>query len=176
MQLSIVERARIGWAGARYAVWLDLHHVPGRVRKDMTGSLKANLTDAARSVGVTEALENVGSLRRLARSEAHDGQLRSPWLAAFAAAFTTFVTATMAFFLLALYYMEGVWDSGITEPVSGGLFPFVGSEVVVENNGAAGFAFELMPGYLPLVLAVVVFIAVARPWRVFRRSAATALV
>ena len=174
MDLSMGDQIRIRWAAARYAFWLDLYHVPGRARRNLTGALKANLSDATRSVGVVEALNNLGSLRRLARAEAIDARLRSPWLAATAAGITTLLATSLSFLLLSLYYIAGVLDSGVAEQVSGGLVPFVGSQVTVVNSGAAGLAFELTPGYLPLILAVAVFIVVAKPWRALRRNDSTA--
>ena len=173
--MQFFDRLRIWWTAARYGLWLDLYSVPGRVRRDMTSGLKANLGDAARAVGATEAIDNLGSLRGLARAEAEDGRLRSPWLAGLSAAITALGATLAAFFFMSLYYVEGVMDTGVTDEVSSGLFPFLGSNVVVENNGAAGFSFELMPGYMPLLAAAVVFVLVAKPWRAARKRDAAVL-
>ena len=68
-----------------------------------------------------------------------------------------------------LYYAEGVVDSGVSQPVASGLFPFVGSSVEVQHAPGAGLSLSIAPGLLPVVLALVVFVLVARPWRSWRR-------
>lgn len=167
--LSAIDRGRISWAGARYDFWLDINSVPRKHRRALRGELRSNLADAAAVDGVSTALGNVGPLRVLASDVAHDGRLRSRWLAGWVAALSALAVIVVAFMILSLYYSEGVLDSGTTEPVRSSLFPFFGSQVSVDpSNG--GIAWTLEPGPLPLVGAAVAFVLAARPWRGLRQQ------
>lgn len=162
--LSLTDRARIGWASARYDVWLDLYSVPRKQRRELRAELAANLHDAADDVGIGRALANIGSLRALAAATTRDGTLRSPWLAGWLAAWCALATTLVAFLVLTLYYTEGVLDAGASEPIRSSLFPFVGSEVTVDPS-TTGVEWTFEPGPMPLVVAVVAWSVVAKPWR-----------
>ncbi len=163
---SIVDRARVWGASLRYDFWLDLNSVPARRRRSLRSELRANLAEAASSVGATTAIRRVGSLRTMAREAVVDDVSRPRWLAGWWAGLSTFATLALVFMLMALVYAEGVLDSGVTTPVSSGLFPFVGSEVTVDPSPTGGgLAVSMAPGFGPLLVALVVFVLVARPWR-----------
>lgn len=162
--LSILERAKVVWAAARYDFWLDLNSVPGRQRKELTSELKANLYDAAADVGLQTALANVGSLRVLAGETTRDGRLRSRWMAGWVTALSVLALLFVAFVVLTLYYTEGVLDAGATEPVHTSLFPFLWSEVTVDPS-AGGLAWSMQPGPIPLLAAITAWLVVTRPWR-----------
>lgn len=165
--LSVADRLRIRWAVARYDLFLDLHSVPGRHRRELRNELRSNLSEAASAVGARQALAGVGSLRALARENAIDGQLRSRWVAGFVAGLTTLAALFVAFLFLSLYYASGVLDAGATGPVATWLFPFVGSEVSVDPSD--GLTLQFQTGPLPLVAALIVWLAVSRPWRAIAR-------
>jgi hypothetical protein len=156
------------WVKFRFDFWLDIYGVPRRRRRDLRSELVGNLADAAREVGLSRALVGVGGLRRLA-FESSRGPRRSAWSAGVSAALLTAALVLMAFFAVSLYYAEGVVDSGVSQPVASGLFPFVGSSVEVQHAPGAGLSLSIAPGLLPVVLALVVFVLVARPWRSWRR-------
>ena len=164
------DRMRLSWLSARYDFWLDLNSVPRRSRRELRNELLANVHDAASDLEVPTAIANIGSVRRLARQTALDGELRSPWSAAIVASLSTLAGLIVAFLLLSLYYIEGVLDSGPDAVVSSWLFPFFGSQVEVEPETAAGFGFGVSPGPLPFIAAVLVFVAVAKPWRAIGRQ------
>ncbi len=168
--LSPADRVRLSWLSARYDFWLDLKSVPRRVRRDLRQELVANVRDAAADIGVSRAIANVGSTRQLARENVVDGELRSAWSAAITAGLTTIASLVVGFLLLSLYYVEGVLDAGADETVSSWLFPFYGSQITVEPETTAGFGFEVNPGPLPFIVGLVVFVAVAKPWRSTRRQ------
>ena len=167
--LSLAERARVGWVCARYDFWLDLNSVRRKHRKELRAELKSNLVDASGRIGVSEAVGNLGSLRHLAAETVRDGQLRSPWLAGWVAGWTVLALAVAAFFSLGLYYTEGVLDSGITESVESSLFPFFGSNIVVDQS-AGGIQWEFATGPMPLVWAFLTWLLVAKPWRSLNRG------
>ncbi len=159
-----VDMAKIVWASARYDFWLDLNSVPRRQRKALRSELRSNLTEAATDVGAQAALKNLGSVRTLAGEITRAGELRSRWLAGWVAAFLTVTVLMVTFLVLTLYYTEGVLDAGASEPVTSSLFPYFGSEVVVDPSGG-GLAWIIGPGPMPLLAAIVVWLLVAKPWR-----------
>ncbi len=169
---SIIDRLRIAWLSARYDLWLDLASVPRRDRRDLRSELVANVNDAAAVVGVPSAIANIGSVRRLAKQTALDGELRSAWTAAITAGFSTLVGLTIGFFFLSLYYIDGALDAGSNEVVSSWLFPFFGSMVEVEPATTDGLGFSVSPGPLPFIAGIIVFVVVAKPWRAIRRDQA----
>lgn len=161
--LSALDRTRLWWASVRYDFWLDLYCVPRRQRQALRAELTSNLSDAASHVGLQAALSQLGGLRHFAADTSRDGQLRSRWVAGFVGALSAFAVSMVAFLLLTLYYAEGVLDSNATEPVTSSLFPYLGSNVTVDQS--SGLEFAIQPGPLPLALAAAVWLLVAAPWR-----------
>ncbi len=161
--LSTLDRTRLWWASVRYDFWLDLYNVPRTQRKALRAELKSNLTDAACHVGLRSAFAKVGGLRRLAANMSREGQLRSRWVAGFAAAISTLAISLLAFLFLTMYYAEGVLDANATESVTSSLFPYFGSNVTVDPSSGLELAIE--PGPMPLVVAIAVWLLVAAPWR-----------
>lgn len=169
--MNPMDRVRIWWACARYNFWLDLYFVRRKHRRGLRHDLKGNLTVATNHIGVSQALANIGGVRRLAAETSRGGQLRSSWYAGTIAAATAFACLVFLIFLVSLYYMEGVMDSGVTEPVSSSLWPFFGSTIEVHDQGSGrGVSISLSPGFMPIVVAAVVLVIVAKPWRTWRRS------
>jgi len=163
--VNLIDKLRVRLAAARYDVWLDLRGVPRKTRRDLRTELRSNLIAAAQAGGTGEAIKQVGSLRSLAAETTRDGQLRSRWSAGATAGAVAFAALLAFLFAASLYYVEGVLDAAPAEPVSGGLFPFVGSNVTVNDQGPAGFDVTVQPGPMLLILPLVVFILVAKPWR-----------
>lgn len=155
---------RIRWAVVRYDFWLDLHGVRRRDRRALRTELRGNLTEAAQHVGVGRALDGIGPVRRLAAETSTTG-IRSSWSAGAVVASSVLAVMLVAFFAASLYFVEGALDAGAEQPVSSGLFPFLGSSVKVHDQGDAGLTVTMFPGPLVAVVPVLAFIAVARPWR-----------
>lgn len=169
--MGLVDKTRVWWAGAQYDLWLDLYCVPGRTRKGLRQEFTANLTEAIAHVGAREALTSLGGLRKLAAQTSRDAELRSRWLAGAVIGMLTFGVLAILFLLASLNYASGVIDSGVTQPVAGAVFPFAGSWVEAHNVGAGeGLSVSANPGPALPLLALLVFLAVARPWRSLRRS------
>lgn len=163
--MKATDGLRIWWGSARYDFWLDIEGVPARSRRDLRRELRANLTEAADYVGAGRALVNVGGMRALAAEATLDGAPRAAWTAGLTAGFASFALLAVLFLFAAGYYTEGVLDAGAAEPVSSGLFPFPGSAVEVHDRGPAGLEVTASQGPVPLVVPLVVFVIVARPWR-----------
>lgn len=164
--MNLIDRVRILWAGARYDFWLDLNSVPRKKRRELRRELRANLAEAAGHVGTSKALLNVGGMRKLAAESTRDGAGRSRWSAGITVGMVTFCTLIVLFFAASLYYAEGVLDTEVTGPVRSSLFPFLGSTVEINNQGAGqGIEIDASFGPVPLLLPLAMFILVAKPWR-----------
>ena len=79
--------------------------------------------------------------------------------------------------LVALNFVDGVragsGGAGDVGATTGALFGYPGSSITYERAGD-GFSVAVHFGWLAPACAVLVFVIVARPWRLLRRSAATA--
>jgi hypothetical protein len=166
--MSAINKVRVMWAGMRYSLWLDLYCVRWKHRGSLRRDLESNLRDAAGSVGMRPALANLGSLRHLAAETSSEGGLRSSWVAATVAAIFSFLGLFASWMLAVGYYTEGVLDGGTGQRVSSWLFPFVGSSITVHNTRDNGGTLKVSmnPGIMLVVVLLVVFVLVARPWRV----------
>ena len=152
-------RLAVGW----YGFWLEFHSIPRRRRRELKRELRANLVEAA-AITARQAIRNLGGPRALARAVARDGVARPRWQMAGVAAAVTFGVSLNVEVIAALNWLGGVVDGG-GRPTTGTVFPFPGSVVIYEPPG---FGMQLDPGWLPLIAAVVVFLLVARPWRMVR--------
>lgn len=168
--MNPTDRFRVWWACARYSFWLDLYCVRRKHRRGLRQDLKGNLTAAANSVGASQALENVGGVRRLAASMSRDGEFRSSWYAGAVAAFAAWWVVASVFLFASLYYIAGVMDTGVTERVTSTLWPFLGSTIEIQSSEAI-LEVGVFPGFMPFVAAAAVFVIVAKPWRSWSRSA-----
>lgn len=111
-------------------------------------------------------------MRRLAAAATQDGSARSRWSAGFTVGLFTLYVLVVSFFVASLYYTEGVLDTGVSGPVRSSLFPFLGSTIEVNNQGVGqGFELNASPGPLLLLLPLIAFVLVAKPWRSLHLSA-----
>lgn len=168
--MNLVDRARVAAAVGWYGLWLERYDVPRRARRELKRELRANLTDAAARRGARSAVASLGGLRALALAHAdaagRDGRPR--WttgilVAAVAAFLVSFVQV-----LAAVNFLAGVEavDGGTT--ARGALVPFPGSSIERRPLGD-GFEASIDFGPTFAVVALVVFVLVARPWRLVRR-------
>jgi hypothetical protein len=167
---SIVDEPRLQWVILRYDFWLDWSGVSWSRRRSLRRELRSNLREAAERVGQAQAIMNLGSVRELAAATAPSvtDRTRPRWASGLGAAVVAFVAVHVVFLLLAFAYLSAVDDAGMTEPVSGPIFPFPGSRVTAEASESA-FGVEVVAGWLPLVVAAVTFVAVTKPWRIWRQ-------
>ena len=166
-----LDKVRIGEAVSSYDFWLGLRGVGGRRRRELRAELRANLWDATRRVGATEAVRAVGPLRRLAADTA--GEALSPrWGLGLAIGLVALEVVVMAQVFLTTVVVDTAQAAGAAKvDVAISLVP--GMRALYERSGD-GFTFGMTPGPVPFVLAAVVFVWVARPWLLVRRSPAAA--
>lgn len=168
-QLGHQERWRIWWAGCRYDFWLDLRDVPGKERRALRHELKANLTAAAEDDGIGQALSGVGSLRDLAGEYEVRDASRVRWGSGLACAVLAAACGIAIVLIAAFFYGQGVVASGGDASAASTLWPFWGTEIEV-NTSSESFTSSIQFGPFPLLLAVVAFLGVARPWRLLKRQ------
>ena len=64
--MNVLDQARVAWAVTSYDWWLDLRGARRRRRRELRHELRTNLRDAAERVGAREAVQALGSTRRMA--------------------------------------------------------------------------------------------------------------
>jgi hypothetical protein len=166
----MADALRLEWALLRYDIWLDWHEVRSSRRRALRRELRANLAESAGDGGAVPAIRGLGSIRRLAAETAaglaDDGRPR--WLSGIAAAIAAFALCLVLIMSAALVYLSAVADAGTEEPVSGWLVPFPGADVTAEASERT-FGVEVTSGWLPVAVALIVFVTVAKPWRLLGR-------
>ncbi len=162
--LSLVDRYRIGTAVNRYDTWLTLRGVGGRRRRDLRDELRTNLWDAAQQGGARQALANVGPIRALAR-EAAPARSGPRWALGLFAALVAFEIALAAQFMLATVWFDAAEASGAAR-VEGGVGLVPGMSVLYASDAAPdGARFSMESGPAATMVGLLVFLIVARPWR-----------
>ncbi len=166
---SFLDKLRVGEAVSSYDFWLSLRGVRGRRRRELRAELRANLWEATQRVGVREAKAAVGSLRRLA-SESVPQQRSPSWGYGVAAGAVALELVVVAQALVSFVVADAARAASVERldvPVT--LFP--GMRTVYETLPGGGFSLETSFGPVPLVVALVVLLVVARPWLLLRRRA-----
>ncbi|WP_380167260.1 hypothetical protein [Jannaschia sp. R86511] len=159
------DRARIWWAVLRLDGWQTWYAVPGRTGRAMRQELAANLRDAAGSAGgVAAAVHRLGGLRELAREAAFDDG-RPGWERGAMAAVVAFTLVLLVQLLLSFVYVDGLLSAG------GGQGVLLGNEVSAREDADSLTVATGLGGWALLVVPVV-FVLVARPWRLLRRAPA----
>jgi hypothetical protein len=170
--MSLIDRARVRLAAWWYGFWLEFHSIPGRRRRELKRELRVNLVDAAAASSARRAIQDLDGLRALAGAVARDGIARPRWQTAGVAAAVTFGVIVNVEFIAALNWVSGVVDGG-ERAATGVVFPFPGSVVTYEPPG---YGMVLEPGWLPFIGPLLIFVLLARPWRLLRRSSGSPLV
>ncbi len=164
--MNILDRARISWAVARYDFWMDVRGVPGRTRKDLRRELSANLQDAAASHGARSAILALGSPRTMAHSvaEAHAHAVR--WAFGAYTALATFVLLQLSWVFSVIGFLDGVEASGVRgRAVTGSPSPWGGEATAAFGAGGESIQISAVMPLSIAVIALVVFVVTAQPWR-----------
>lgn len=157
------DRARIWWAVLRLDLWQSWYAVPGRTGRAMRRELGANLRDAGSEPGgVAGAVQRLGSLRELAREAVVDSG-RVLWERGATAAVMAFAAVLLGQLLLSFVYAEGLLAAG------GGQGSLFGNKVSALDDAGSLTVSTGLGGWLLLVVPLV-FVLVARPWRLLRRA------
>jgi hypothetical protein len=166
-KFPMADRLRLEAALLRVDWELD-GRIPGRVRRQIKDELRANLSEAARVVGMKAAIRQLGDLRALGASYLEVYRGRMDLRAGFTAAFVAYVAVQVIAFAVFFAFQGGVLSSGghsAAYDFLNGFGPFGGSV------GAGGRSFEvtiLTPAHLVVMLAA--FVIGSRIWRLLRRD------
>ena len=169
---SFLDKLRIGEAVTHYDFWLEMRGVGSRRRRELRAELRANLWEASQRVGAKQALAAVGPLRRLA-SESVVDRPGPQWARGFTAGAMALGLVVLVEFMASFVVVDAARAASVDRlavPVT--LVP--GMHSVYETTPGGGFSIETSFGPTPLVVAVLVLVVVARPWRLLRRHARTA--
>jgi hypothetical protein len=170
--MNVLDRVRIERAVFAYDWWLDLRGVPWRRRRDLRAELRSNLRDAASRTCARTAVAALGSTRQMA-AEAHpEDPTRPRWTAGTLSGAAALGVALLAALLATLAWADGAMSADPEAPVRGSVTLLPGSSVEYTPL-AEGFAVSSSVGWLPVALGLLVFVAVARPWRGLARDRAT---
>ena len=170
--MNLLDRARLERAVWSYSFWLDLRFVTWRRRRQLRAELRANLRDAAERTDAQTAVSGLGSIRRMAADAVPFDDSRPRWYAGLQAALITLVVVTALQMSAMLAWLDGVRAAGpdADRTVTGSLTLFPGSSMQFEQQGR-GFGITFQPGWGALVVAALVLVVVARPWRLWTRRA-----
>lgn len=167
--MNVLDLVRIERAVLAYDWWLDLRGTPWRRRRDLRGELRANLRDAAAHTGARAAVAVLGSTRLMAREAAPEDTGRPRWAVGLYSGVTALGVTLVVALLAGLAWADGVMDADPDRPVRGSVTLLPGSSMEYAPLGD-GFSVSTGVGWVPVVVGLVVFLVVARPWRAGRRT------
>ena len=169
---ALLDKLRIADAALSYDFWLSVQGVGWRARRAAVTELRANLWEAAGSVGAKEAIRALGPLRVLARESVPDAA-GPRW----GHGASVGVVALEVVVVLQLLLMTVVVDTAQAADVGRVDVPVTlvpGMTANYESSqDALSFGVDLGPA--PLVVGVVAFLVAARPWRLVRRATPVAV-
>lgn len=159
------DRGRVLWAVLRLDFWQEWYALPGAVSRAQRRELRSNLLAAAGDHGgVPAAVRRLGSLRDLARESVVDtGSTR--WARGAVAAGQALLLVLGVQLVLSFVFADGLLAAG------GGVGTLLGMEVSADSSGGALRASTDLGGWLLLAVPLV-FVLVAKPWRLVRRAGA----
>ncbi|HLS14225.1 MAG TPA: hypothetical protein VK095_06895 [Beutenbergiaceae bacterium] len=163
---SLSERWQRHWYLSRVVLWLD--PMPRKRRKHVLRELKANLGVAAAEDGMAAAISDLGKPRALARQYLEtEPQQRPTFHHGVAAVTVALVVWVYAFAVYIFGSIDTLLAAGLTDPVQ---ISFLGVQITTEAHDeylAAGFTGI---SWVSLIAFLVIFLAFARIWRLFRRT------
>jgi hypothetical protein len=162
--MNVLDRARIERAVLAYDWWLDLRGTPWRRRRDLRAELRGNLREAAARGGSRAAVAGLGSIRQMAAEAGTGDRTRPRWTAGIHSGVTALALTLLGALLAASAWADGVMSADPATPTSGSVTLLPGSSMEYAPLGD-GFAVSAGVGWLPVAVGLVVFVAVARPWR-----------
>lgn len=171
--MNLLDRIRIERAVQSYDLWLDLRGASMRRRRGLRRELRANLAEATADVGSRTAVDRLGSTRSMAVVAVPSRRGVPRWSVGGTAAVVALALTLLAQVLAALAWLDGVLDAAGGQAVTGALTFFPGSTLEYTPMGD-GFGLALGVGWLPWALGLLVFVLVARPWRLLARAETTA--
>ncbi|MBN1093718.1 hypothetical protein JKP75_14850 [Blastococcus sp. TML/M2B] len=170
--MTVRDRVRIERAVQSYDWWLDLRGAPRRRRRELRTELRSNLRDATAHVGSRAAVSGLGSTRQMAAEVVPEDPTRPRWTAGLQAGGAALAIAVLVALLAGLAWADGAMSADANSPARGSVALLPGSSMEYEPLGD-GFSVSTGVGWLPLAVGVLVFVAVARPWRALRAQTST---
>ena len=170
--MNLIDRFRIETAILRYDFWLEMRGVRGRRRRDLRRELRANLIEARADVGTTRALFGIGSSKELAYAATDSDPSRPRWSQGALWAALVFGVVVFGCMFTAIAFTAGVEASGVSgQTARGFVFPWFGVDYSARVEPGRSYAAGAGGvGMYFLGLPVLVFLLVAQPWRLLRRS------
>jgi hypothetical protein len=173
----LADKLRIADAVSSYDFWLGLRGVGVRRRRELRAELRANLWEAAQRVGGKQAVAAIRPTRRLAAESVATPSAddrRPRWGFGLAAGLVAVEVFVMFQVLLSTVVVDTAEAAEVARlDVAVTLVP--GMRTVYEAVPDGGFTFSTTFGPAPLVVGLLAFVVVARPWAlVARRAAVTA--
>lgn len=145
-------------------LWLD--PMPGRRRREVIRELRTNLADAAADVGMTNAIEDLGKPRDLAREFVKAEPRRRPsWSLGVIGAGAVLLVAMLA----GLAYAFGMSDSLLDTGGGSAEGAFLGIRVLAVGTESelswtwSGWSWPIT------IVAVIAFLVASSAWRLLRR-------
>jgi hypothetical protein len=166
--MNVLDRVRIERAVLSYDWWLDLRGTPARRRRELRRELRANVREAAAHTGARAAVAALGSTRQMAADAALADPTRPRWAVGIYSGLTALMGTLVVALLAGTAWADGVMSADPTAPVRGSVTLLPGSSMEYAPL-ADGFSVSSSVGWLPVAVGVLVFVAVARPWRAVRR-------
>ena len=166
--MNLVYRVRLENAVWSYSFWLDLRFVTFRRRRQLRSELRANLHDAAERTDARTAISGLGSIRAMAVDAVPFDSTRPRWYAGVQMGLVALVVVWALQVLAMIAWVDGVKAAvqDAERTVTGSLPFFPGSFMKFEQQVAPnGFSVTLEPGWGAFVVAALVLVVVARPWR-----------
>jgi hypothetical protein len=162
--MTVVDRVRIERAVLSYDWWLDLRGTRWRRRRELRAELRANLRDATAHIGSRAAASGLGSTRRMAAEAFPQDATRPRWTAGLQSGLAALGLTLLVALLAGLAWADGVMSAAPDTPVRGSVALLPGSSMEYSPL-ADGFTVSTSVGWLPPAVGLLVFVAVARPWR-----------
>ncbi|SDE23082.1 hypothetical protein SAMN05660485_00257 [Blastococcus fimeti] len=170
--MTVRDRVRIERAVLSYDWWLDLRGAPRRRRRELRTELRSNLRDATAHVGSRAAVSGLGRTRQMAAEAVPEDPTRPRWTAGLQAGGAALALAVLVALLAGLAWADGAMSADASSPARGSVTLLPGSSMEYEPL-ADGFSVSTGVGWLPVAVGVLVFVAVARPWRALRAQTST---
>ena len=167
--MNLIDRFRIETAILRYDFWLEMRGVRGRRRRDLRRELRANLTEARADVGTTRALFGIGSSKELAYAATDSDPSRPRWSQGALWASATLAVLVVWLLVTSLNIVRTIEAAGVTRSVDVSPFPWFGTTFTAQSSPGVLEA-SISPLWQLLAGPLLVFLLVAQPWRLLRRS------
>lgn len=162
--MTVRDQVRIERAVLSYDWWLDLRGAPRRRRRELRTELRSNLRDATAHVGSHAAVSGLGSTRQMAADAVPADPTRPRWTAGLQAGGAALALTLFVALLAGLAWADGAMSAAPDTPVRGSVSLLPGSSMEYSPT-ADGFSVSTGVSWLPVAIGVLVFVAVARPWR-----------